>query len=171
MNRLRQGAGQTFNQLPARKQDTRTRTPRTHRLRGAMVAAILLLGVTACMGRINTHGNKPDPDFLAEILEEKYSKAEVEKLIGTPSTVAMFSNETWLYISNKVETFIFLEPEIMEQTVVAIRFSEADEVASIDTLGVEDGRLVYLNENATPTLGNEFSALEQMINNIGRFSR
>lgn len=134
---------------------------------GVLVGVLL---VSACTGRVNVRGNKPDPDLLTEIQEQQYSRAEVEQLIGTPSTVAAFSNETWLYISKTTEAWAFLEPEIIEQTVVVVQFND-DQVASIDTLGVEDGRIVALNENTTPTLGNDLSAIEQLLNNVGRFNK
>jgi len=137
-------------------------------LAGVMIAALL---VGACTGRVNVRGNKPDPDILAEIKEQQYSRAEVEQLIGTPSTVAVFSSETWLYISKTTETWAFLDPEVVEQTVVVVQFNDNDQVASIDTLGVEDGRIVTLNENRTPTLGNDLSAIEQLLNNVGRFNK
>ena len=136
----------------------------------ATVMAATLL-VSACTGRVNIRGNKPDPDVLTEIVEQKYSRAEVEQLIGTPSTVAVFSGEAWLYISKTTEAWAFLDPEIVEQTIVVVRFDDNDQVAHVDTLDVEDGRIVALNENTTPTLGNDFSAIEQLLNNVGRFNK
>lgn len=133
------------------------------------LAAVLV--TAACEGRVDVRGNKPDPDILAELESNQASRAEVEQLLGTPSTTAMFTNETWLYISKTTNTFAFFDPEIVEQTVVVIQFSDADQIASVDRLGVEDGRIVQLNENRTPTLGNEFSAIEQLLNNIGRFNK
>lgn len=141
--------------------------PRRALMAGAMVAVLM---VGACTGRVNVRGNNPDPDILAEIATERYSRIEVEQLIGTPSSVAVFSNETWLYISKTTEAWAFLSPEVIEQTVVVIQFDDNDQVTSVDTLGIEDGHVVALNENVTPTLGNDLTAIEQLLNNVGRFN-
>ena len=134
------------------------------------VALSLIVATTGCTTRVDVRGNKPDADVLQTILEDKYSRDQVTQVLGTPSTVALFTNETWLYISQTTETLAFLEPEVIDQTVVVVQFSDAGEVSSVDTLGVEDGRLVQLSNKTTPTLGNELSAIQQMLGNIGRFN-
>ncbi|MEQ8664363.1 MAG: outer membrane protein assembly factor BamE [Rhodospirillales bacterium] len=136
----------------------------------AVVALGLALATTGCTKRVDVRGNKPDPDMLRTLVEDKLTREEVTQILGTPSTVALFTNETWLYISQTTEAIAFLEPEVVEQTVVVVQFSDSGEVASVDTLGVEDGRLVSLSEKTTPTLGNELGAIQQMIGNIGRFN-
>lgn len=170
----RDANAETLNRVTGETQASRKHPKRPARfVAHFFVSGLLAISLTlsACTGRVNVRGNKPDPDILSEIIEEKYSRAEVEQLIGTPSSVAVFSNETWLYISKTTETWAFLEPEVLEQTVVVIQFDDNDQVASVDTLGIEDGRIVSLNENATPTLGNDLSAIEQLLNNMGRFNK
>jgi outer membrane protein assembly factor BamE (lipoprotein component of BamABCDE complex) len=127
--------------------------------------------VTACAPRIATHGNLPDPEKLAEIVPGQVAKSEVSEILGSPSSVAAFDEETWYYISERKETTAFLAPDVTDRKVVVVRFDSKGIVSSVETLGLEDGRNVELVERATPTAGNEISILEQVLGNMGRYNK
>lgn len=146
---------------------------RPHTLKQLLVlgvmSGILMLG--ACESRISSRGNLPDPDLLASIQPGESSRDDVALLLGSPSSVAMFENETWFYISQRTETFAFFEPEVMERQVIIIRFDDAGVLKTIETRGLEDGQEILPVERETPTLGNEITVFQQFFGNIGRFNK
>lgn len=138
------------------------------------VASALLLStflMTACESRIETRGNLPDPDLLETIQLDEHSRDQVAQLLGSPSTTAMFENETWFYISEIRETFAFFEPEIKERKIVIVQFDKAGLLKNVAEVGLADGRIVIPVDRETPTLGNDLNAIEQMLGNIGRFNK
>ena len=90
-------------------------------------------------------------------------------LNGTPSAVSTFDNEAWYYVGSRTSRFAFLEPEILERTVLVIRFDKDGIVRQVERLSKEDGRDVQVVERKTPTRGRELTILEQLIGNVGRF--
>ncbi len=129
---------------------------------------IALLG--ACTPKIDVRGNLPDPERLSEIAPGEQSRAEVEENLGTPSSVAVFDQETWLYVSQRTETLAFFEPEVKERKVVILKFDKDGIVSNIETLSAENGKKIHPVERKTPTAGNEFTLIDQLFGNLGRFN-
>jgi outer membrane protein assembly factor BamE (lipoprotein component of BamABCDE complex) len=151
---------------------TRTTTPSPPRLRLARWAlAVVLTGAAACTPTIDYRGYLPPQNALQQ-LQPGMSKAEVEALLGSPSTTATinFSGDSYYYISSVVETRAFLEPQEIDRTVVAIRFNQTDQVESFAHYGLEDGRIIDFSTRTTPTRGKELTILQQIFSNIGRFN-
>ena len=127
------------------------------------------LMVAACSPQISIHGNSPEPERLAEIVPGTHTRQDVELILGSPSSVSLFGEETWHYIGDQQTTLAFLKPEVVDRTVVSIRFDPAGTVAAVETFGMERGREVQVVKRETPTRGNEMTIIEQFIGNIGRF--
>ena len=77
----------------------------------------MLLGLSAavlaasCSPVINNRGNEPNPVLLVQIEPGVQSKEDVMRMLGSPSSQAMFEEETWFYISGKQEQVAFFAPE------------------------------------------------------------
>lgn len=132
------------------------------------VALIALLG--ACAPKVDIRGNLPDPERLSEISPGEQSRGEVEEILGSPSSVAVFDQETWFYVSQRTETVAFFEPEVKERKVVILKFDKDGIVSKIELLSAEDGKIVQPIDRKTPTAGNEFTLIEQLFGNLGRFN-
>jgi len=146
-------------------------SPRGRKTARALVATLLTVGaLSACTPRITTHGYVPDPEALSRIQPGVHNEIEVAQFLGTPSTVAEFGQPTWLYITERTEAYAFLEPEVVDQRVVAIAFNDQGIVTEVDQYILEDGYLVDPVTRTTPTYGKELGLLEQLIGNIGRFA-
>lgn len=136
-----------------------------------LLAAVAVVGALgACQPRVSNHGYVPDPDALARIEPGVHNKLEVAQFLGTPSTTALFGEETWLYITERREEFAFFKPEIIDQQVVAIAFNDVGIVDSVDQYVMEDGYVVDPVTRTTPTYGKQIGLLEQFLGNIGRFN-
>lgn len=136
---------------------------------GALVVGVSLL--SGCLARVETRGNLPDPDLLASLDVGEISRNEVEQVLGSPSSVAMFENETWFYISERTETVAFFEPEVKERQVVIVQFDMQGVLLKVQLRGLEEGQDITPVERETPTLGNEPGILQQFFGNIGRFNK
>lgn len=137
----------------------------------ALIAALVVAGaLAACSPRITTHGHVPDPEALDRIRPGVHNELEVAQFLGTPSTTVLFGEPTWLYITERTEAYAFLEPEVVDQRVVAIAFNDAGVVTQVDQYVLEDGILVDPVTRTTPTYGKQLGLLEQLVGNIGRFA-
>lgn len=134
----------------------------------AGAAAILFLG--ACTPTITQHGYVPDADRIASIRTEFDDRESIRAKLGSPSTLTAFGDETWLYVSRRVEEFAFYSPKVLDQQVVAINFNDRGFVSDIRRLNLEDGRLIDPVTRETPTLGRELGVFEQLFGNLGRFN-
>jgi outer membrane protein assembly factor BamE (lipoprotein component of BamABCDE complex) len=139
-------------------------------MRSAIILAGLLFGAAACAPAIDVRGNLPNPDQLALVKPGDVNRDDVSNMLGTPSSTAVFDDETWYYISMRTETKTFFKPKVLERQVVAIHFSPKGVVKDVKKYTLEDGREIKPIERETPTAGNEMTFLEQMFGNVGRFS-
>ena len=92
-------------------------------------------------------------------------------MLGSPSSIATFGEEVWYYISSQTETIAFYEPEIIDQKVVAITFDSTGKVKTIRTYGLEDAQDIEPVARTTPTGGRAITVLEQLVGNLGRFTK
>ena len=129
-----------------------------------------LLALTACSPITATRGNLPDPDLVAGIEPGATSLPEVRANLGTPSTTATFGTPVWYYMSERTETLAFFRPKVVERQIVAVVFDDAERVKDVVTYTEADGEPIELVSRVTPTAGNEFTFLQQLFGNFGRFN-
>jgi outer membrane protein assembly factor BamE (lipoprotein component of BamABCDE complex) len=134
------------------------------------VLGAALLALACCNNPIDQRGNLPDPDKLAQIKPGTTDKATVTQLLGSPSSIAAFDSNTWYYISQKTRPVAFFKPDRVDQEVVAIDFDDNGVVRDLRHKTMADGATIEPNPKATPAPGREFSVLEQLLGNLGRFS-
>jgi outer membrane protein assembly factor BamE (lipoprotein component of BamABCDE complex) len=122
----------------------------------------------ACTPNVLHHGYLPRKgDF--EKIREGMSKAEVEAILGTPSTTATIDvdGDSYYYISTVTEQKAFMKPKVIDRKVFAIRFDRNGLVKSFALYGLEDGEIVNISDRKTPTRGRELTILQQIFSNIG----
>lgn len=134
----------------------------------ATAFAVLL---SACAPTIVQRGNLPDPELLSRIQPGLQTRNQVASLLGSPSSVATFGDEVWYYISSQTQTIAFYQPEVLDQKVVAIIFDDAGKVKTVRTYGLEDAQTIEPVARTTPTGGRAITILEQLVGNLGRFSK
>jgi outer membrane protein assembly factor BamE (lipoprotein component of BamABCDE complex) len=143
---------------------------RTSRSKGLLAAAPVLLAAAACTPQIQLTGNLPDPKAVQEIQAGVHNRRDVASLLGSPSVVSTFQDSKWYYISQRQETTAFFAPEVVDQQVLEIRFDGEGMVQETRRYSLADAEQIDPVDRETPTEGNEFSILEQLIGNVGRFS-
>jgi outer membrane protein assembly factor BamE (lipoprotein component of BamABCDE complex) len=135
---------------------------------GLCAAALSLAG---CAKDINVRGNLPTDDALAQLEPGQQTRQDVELIMGTPSHTSMFEKETWYYISAVTTQFAFYSVEEVDRDIYALSFDERGILEEVQTYGLEDGEDIEIVQRQTPTMGREFSLIEQLIGNLGRFDR
>lgn len=139
--------------------------------RPLLLACAAVVAVSACAPMVDSRGNLPDADKLAMVKPGRQNREDISSMLGTPSSVSTFGEETWYYISSRTETVAFFAPKEVERKVVAIHFAPNGTVKEIKTYGMEDASEVNVVARETPTAGKEMSILEQLLGNVGRFSK
>lgn len=136
-------------------------------VRNLALASMLLLA--ACAPKIDVRGNLPDPDALADLEVGKVNKKQVQRILGSPSSIAPLKGESWYYLSERTETLAFLAPKVVERKVVVVRFDDKGVLTELKTIGLDAGREIEMVDRITPTAGNELTFLQQLFGNLGRF--
>jgi outer membrane protein assembly factor BamE (lipoprotein component of BamABCDE complex) len=128
----------------------------------------MAVGLAACSPTIESHGDLPLPERLAQI-EPGRTKSDVLTLLGTPSTTFDIGAQRWYYISNQTEEYMYHPITEIERLVIVIDFDKEGKVSSVRKLGLKDGQEIAMESRTTPTTGQGLSLLGQLIGNVGRF--
>lgn len=134
----------------------------------ALVAAVL---AGACTPIVQTRGHIIDESALAELEVGTATQDDVAVALGSPSSINTFGPITWYYVSARTERTAFFEDELKEQRVVAIAFDDTGTLSEILEYGIDDRWDLALVRRETPTYGRELGLLQQLIGNVGRFTK
>jgi outer membrane protein assembly factor BamE (lipoprotein component of BamABCDE complex) len=145
----------------------------SHRLSfPALLAGLFTLaGLPACAPAVDQRGNLPEPDKLAAIRPGATTRDEVTKILGTPSSTSIFNEKTWYYISRRTKQVAFFDADVTDQQVYIVNFDERGVVKAVDHRNLKDARDIEPAPGATPAPGRELTFLEQIIGNVGRFTK
>ena len=135
-----------------------------------LAPTVVAVALAACAPTVDVHGNMPEQDILDEIRPGVSTREVVSEKLGTPSTIAMFDGETWYYVGRKTETKAFFNPKTLDQRVIVVRFDDRGRVDAVETINGDAARPVQIVDRETPTRGREYTFLEQLLGNIGRFN-
>ncbi len=154
----------TTNHLPARHSAPR---PTVGLTLGLLLFVMGSLG--ACAPVVDNRGNLPTQDAVNQVVIGGSSRADVQRLLGSPTAAGTFSDKVWYYISRRQETVAFFKPAPTEQTIVSVYFDDAGLVSKMTATGGETVEFIDHTAQTTPTTGHSMSFLEQLFGNIGRF--
>jgi outer membrane protein assembly factor BamE (lipoprotein component of BamABCDE complex) len=140
-------------------------------LRASVALAFAAISVAACVPTVDQRGNLPDPEKMAQIHPGTTTREQVTKILGTPSSIGVFDDKSWYYISRKTKQVAFLDPDVLDQQVYIVKFDGKGVVQGVDHKDLKDGREIEPAPGATPAPGRELTFLEQVLGNVGRFSK
>ncbi len=139
----------------------------TRSLAGIACVALVAGLVAGCSPIVEQHGYAPLPEQLAEIRPGQDTRETVIRKIGRPASSGIFTDQDWYYVSSRVEKLTYHAPKVVDRRIVAVTFDPNDVVASVNEYGLEDGRIIDLATETTPTYGRQLTILEQAFGNIG----
>ena len=134
---------------------------KTHLL---LLSAAALL--TACEPTIANRGNILDPDKLAEIKVGTSTREDVATKLGTPTQISTFDDKIWYYVGRQTQQYSFLDPEVLKQKAVEIRFNEDGAVTSVKDLDLAEAQDIHPVDRTTPTYGHDDTFIQQLIGNL-----
>ena len=126
--------------------------------------------IAGCATDVEQRGNLPPQDKITEVHPGTTTKDEVTKILGSPSSISVFNDKTWYYISRRTGQFAFFDPDVLDQQVYVITFDDQGVVQAVGHKSLEDGKDITPVARATPAPGRELSFLEQVIGNLGKFN-
>jgi outer membrane protein assembly factor BamE (lipoprotein component of BamABCDE complex) len=134
-------------------------TPRWHRLRTALSAALVCAAIGGCTGEQFQKGYILPPGALEQI-PIGASQDQVLIVMGTPSTVATLNGEVFYYISQRASRPVaFMPQHVTDQRVIAIYFDKNRQVVRLANYVMMDGKIFDFISRTTPTSGQEISYL------------
>ena len=140
-------------------------------LRSKLLIAVLSATAltAACAPVVGQNGFQAIDSKPADIVAGTDTKQTVLTKLGTPSTTSTFERDNvWYYISQVTEKYTYNRPHVTQRSVTEITFNDAGQVSGVNSLGLEDGRVVAMNGRETPTRGRQLTILEQLLGNVGR---
>lgn len=125
--------------------------------------------MTGCTPSTATRGNYLFDDDIQSIQPMVSTEFDVLNILGTPTSKAVFDDSTWYYVGLKTEKESFFDEKVTDRRVYKITFDDSKFVKSIEQM---DGEAidVPVASRVTPTSGNEVTAIQQIIGNIGKFN-
>lgn len=139
-----------------------------HRFRFPLLALALLLALGACAPKIANRGNILEPEKLAEIKVGESTREDCATKLGSPTQVSTFDENVWYYFGRRTEQYSFLDPEVIEQKAVEVRFNDQGIVTAVNLLDPKQCREIEPVERSTPTYGHEMTFIEQLVGNLGQ---
>jgi outer membrane protein assembly factor BamE (lipoprotein component of BamABCDE complex) len=131
---------------------------------------MLLIAVAGCAPRVTTHGTPMTRMEMAEITPGVDTRGSVRRQLGQPVTTSLIGGETWFYVSTVMEQVAYRAAVIVDRQVIAVSFDETGLVTAAERFALDDGVLVALRTETTPTFGRELTIAQQLLGNIGRVS-
>lgn len=130
---------------------------------------LLLLALSACTPQLATRGNLVSDDLLHEIKPGIDTRDDVAGKIGSPTTIAPFDENTWYYMGQRTEKKGILDPALTKERVVIVRFTPE---GVVDRVAERQGgrEEIPIVQRTTPTSGNDFTFIQQMLGNLGKFN-
>lgn len=139
-------------------------------MKAFLASLVVLATLIACTPIAANRGNFLDDYQIKEVLPGVDTKDDVVRKIGSPTTVSPFNDKVWFYLGQKVEKKGVLDPRVVSERIVEVTFAEDGLVKSIQER--KDGRRdVPLVERETPTSGNDYTFIQQVLGNLGKYNK
>lgn len=138
-----------------------------------LLAAALIAGslaTTACTPVTATRGNLVEDSRLNELIPGVTTKNNVARVLGTPTTISTFDENTWYYVGEKTEQLGLAKTEVKKRRVIIVSFDEKGYLKQVEEKNAQDGKEIDPVDRTTPTAGREFTIYEQLIGNVGKFN-
>ena len=132
---------------------------------------IILACASGCASQIEVNGYGFSGSKHEDIVAGKTTRDEVRANLGSPTTVGDIGDyKKDYYISRKTEGKSFWKPKVLEQQVLIFLYDKTDKVVLIEELTLDDSKNILFSEKHTKLPGNEITAMQQIMNNLGKYN-
>lgn len=134
------------------------------------LTASLAISTTGCTPTHTVRGNFLQDYQIAEVEVGKDTPSDVMQKLGSPTTRAPFDNRIWYYIGQETEKRGILDPDVTDERIIVVTFNDRGVVETMEDVDNQRLDLPYVKRK-TPTSGNEMTAVQQLVGNLGRFNK
>jgi len=120
----------------------------------------------SCTGRISNHGTLNIDKIIDSVVERNLEKAEIQALLGPPSTTSAFEFNKWYYIKTTLIHKALQKPKIKDHIVYEIIFNKENQAIKINKYNKDDINEISYNKEFTETKGNEKTLLQLIFKNM-----
>ncbi|MEM7617965.1 MAG: outer membrane protein assembly factor BamE [Pseudomonadota bacterium] len=128
-----------------------------------------LASISACTPMQSNRGNMVEDFRLNEVVPGISTRQNVLKSLGSPTTTAPFDENIWYYIGQKMEVKGVFDPKVTEERIVVAQFDDTGILQRLEEID-NTRNDVPISSRETPTGGNEVTAFEQILGNVGKFN-
>ena len=129
--------------------------------------ALACVTISGCAAEISARGNLPTEEKLSQV-KPGLTRDQVVQILGSPSSMATFSDQSWYYIGQKVEDYAFYRPKVLERQVLVIQFDDNGQVSEVARLDKDQGKEIEMVDRTTPAVARDLSIMQQIFGNLGR---
>lgn len=131
---------------------------------------VFILLLAACAPTVAERGHMVDNAQLQQIMPGTQTKSDVLRILGSPTTESPFDGNIWYYIGQKTEKHGILDPKVVKEKIVTVTFDSDGTVRDISDRSDKPRIDVPVERAETPTKGNDFTFMQQLLGNVGRFN-
>ena len=138
---------------------------------GALCIGIFCLGfLTGCGERISEHGHIINQAEMDTIKIGQTNRADIIGMLGRPSFEGAFDSRKIYYASQIMELQVAGINKTKSRVIYAFSFDTNNNLQKIDLIDEKYGLNVAHIDAKTPTPGDKFNAVEQVLLNMKRRS-
>ncbi len=138
-------------------------------IKSVTIFATTALLLTACTPMTATRGNFVLDEQLQEVKIGQDTRANVLQKMGSPTTKAPFNDNLWYYLGQKTEKRGVLDPDVVEERIIAVHFDEKGTLTKVEE--IDNERLnVPVSDRKTPTSGHNMTVMQQLLGNLGKYN-
>ena len=138
-----------------------------HNLNIKLLLIIMFISFNiSCTGRISNHGTLNIDKIIDSVVERNLEKAEIQALLGPPSTTSAFEFNKWYYIKTTLIHKALQKPKIKDHIVYEIIFNKENQAIKINKYNKDDINEISYNKEFTETKGNEKTLLQLIFKNM-----
>lgn len=144
----------------------------TNKIVCSLFCAAALCSCTAAQQEewfVTHNGNMPAETRIAQI-DVGSSKDDVLGILGAPSSVAAFDDNTWIYMSSDIKKVAFFKPEEIDRNILKIRFNTNDEVKEVTRLTLADGTELTPDGDKTEIRGQRQGFFRKYFGGVGQYN-
>ena len=118
---------------------------------------------------VNHNGNMPTEERIAKI-KTGSTKDDVLQVLGAPSAVISFDENTWIYMSSDIKRVAFKKPEEINRDILRLRFNNEDKVVEVARLNKDNGKELTPCTDKTEVKGENLGFFRKYFGGVGQYN-
>lgn len=118
---------------------------------------------------VNHNGNMPTEERISKI-KTGSTKDDVLQILGAPSAVISFDENTWIYMSSDIKRVAFKKPEEINRDILRLRFNNEDKVVEVARLNKDNGKEIAPCNEKTEVKGENLGFFRKYFGGVGQYN-